>query len=451
MTFSDILGLRSLLKRIDRMLFKREDRELKHLVNSSDVENLAKVLETIPHGRKKTFALLDAERAAKVLKNLSPYLRQYVLVGIPRERVLAIMNYLESDEIADLIKILPKETRAAIVSDLAKSDPKKVLKLIKLRGDTAGGLMKTEMIVGKPEYTVKEFSEIMRENFPTSLPKTSYVYIVNDQGKLIGNFNFNRLYLADPQMKLQDLMRASVNWVIINQDQEEVAREFAAHDAIELPVVDDTGALVGRISADDIIDVLRTEFSEDISRLVGAFGDQRAGDPTRLKIKKRFPWLVINLATAILAAWVVSLFTDTISRFVILAAYMPIIAGMGGNAATQTLGVSIRAIALDEVNSLNAWKVIAKEIAAGTLNGFATGLLMGGLAYAFNHNLTLSFVIVAAMTFNLFVAGFGGATIPLIMKWMKIDPALASTVFVTTLTDVGGFFSFLGLATLLLK
>lgn len=451
MVLLEILGLKKIFRKIDQLLFRREDRILETTVNNLDFESLIKILETIPHGRKKMFSLLMPEKASKVLRGLSPYIRQYVLSDARGDRILAIINFLESDEIADLIKILPQNSRAAVVVELKKHDPKKVLKLLHLRADTAGGLMKTEIIAGKQNFTVSEFIQNLRATFPRTVPKTNYVYILDDHGKLIGAITFNKLHIVSPQTKLKDIMHPTKRPVKIDQDQEEVARSFTTQDALELPVVDQNGALVGRITADDIIDVLRTEFSEDIARLVGAFGDERSFDPPFAKIKNRFPWLLINLATAILAAYVVSRFTDVIHQFVILAAYMPIIAGMGGNAATQTLGVTIRALALGEISTLNTWKIIFKEILAGTLNGLGTGIIMGFLAYLWNENLTLSLVIAASMTINLFVAAFGGVVIPMVMRALKIDPALASTVFVTTLTDVFGFLSFLGLSSVLLS
>ncbi|MBI4050475.1 MAG: magnesium transporter [Candidatus Doudnabacteria bacterium] len=439
-----------MFKKIDELLFRREDKVLQEFANAADVESLVKILEGLPHGRKKMFGLLHPERAAKVLRGLSPYVRQYVLKDLGASKVLAVMNFLESDEIADLIKILPMPTRDAVIAELKQYDPKKVLELARLPEETAGGLMKTEIVVGKPKDTVTEFITKLKATYPKTVPKTSYIYIVDDHGKLLGAVNFNRLYLADPQGKLSDLMHSTKNPVYVDEDQEAVASSFTTQDALELPVVDKTGALVGRISADDIIDVLRTEFSEDITRLVGATPNERATDPYSVKVKRRLPWLVINLVTAILAALVVSLFTDTIGRFVILAAFMPIIAGMGGNAATQTLGVTVRAIALDEINQFNTWRVIFKEVFTGMTNGMATGVIMGLIAFLYTQNLTLGLVIFVAMTFNLFIAGLGGAVIPLVMRGLGFDPALASTVFVTTLTDVCGFFAFLGLATLLL-
>ncbi|MBI4050266.1 MAG: magnesium transporter [Candidatus Doudnabacteria bacterium] len=451
MVLPDILGIKKLFKKIDETLFRRQDRVLYDLVNSADSDELVRVLETLPHGRKKMFSLLQPEKAATVLKNLSPYLRQYVLQGAETERVLAIMNFLESDEIADLVKILPPVTRTGVLGQLKKFDPKNILQLIPLGSETAGGLMKTELVVGKPSFTVRDFTQSLREIFPSSIPKTSYVYIVDDQGRLLGSFNFNKLYLADPNITLDKLTRPFPKKIRVDEDQEQVARDFAAYDALELPVVNEQGALVGRISADDIIDVLRTEFSEDIYRLFGAFGDARVNDPYWKKVKNRLPWLAVNLLTAGFAAYIVSHFTPVLDKFVILAAYMPIIAGMGGNSATQTLGVTVRAIALDEMHSLNTWKIIVKEIFTGITNGLAMGVLVGGVAYLINANPTLSLVIAMAMTFNFFIAALAGIAIPLTMRALKKDPALASSVFVTAMTDAAGFFSFLGLATLLLR
>lgn len=451
MVLFEVFGIKKLFKKIDALLFKREDKILETTVNTLDLESLVRILETIPHGRKKMFALIKSSKAAKVLRGLSPYIRGYVLSESGVDKILSIMNFLESDEIADLIKILPANTRSGVINELKKHDPKKVLRLFQLRADTAGGLMKTELIVGKSSQTVSNFIQELRATFPKTVPKTNYVYILDDQGKLIGAVTFNKLYIVPPDTKLKDITHPTKRPVKIDQDQEEVARSFTAQDALELPVVDNNGALVGRITADDIIDVLHTEFSEDISRLVGVFGDERSNDSYRKKIKNRFPWLLLNLGTAILAAIVIGQFTDVISKFVILAAYMPIVAGMGGNAATRTLGVTIRAIALGEINQLNTWRIISKEILAGATNGLMTGIIMGLVSYIFSQSLTLSLIIIAAMTFNLFVAALGGVVIPLVMRAFKIDPALASTVFVTTMTDIGGFFSFLGLSTLLLK
>lgn len=259
-----------------------------------------------------------------------------------------------------------------------------------------------------------------------------------------------KLLQAAVSATLSEVMHAAPPSVPASMDQEEVAQLFDERDAVELPVVGPKGKLIGIITADDIFEVMEKEYAEDISRLVGVDEDDHVSDPVLRTVRRRLPWLIVNLGTAILAASVVTLFQGTIQKVVILAAYMPIIAGMGGNAATQTLGVVIRGMALGELHELNTARTIASQIAAGTLNGLANGPIMAVIAYLWTRNLALAAVILVAMTANLFIAGFGGAVVPVIMKALRIDPALASIVFVTTLTDVCGFFVFLGLASVFL-
>lgn len=450
MVIPNILGIKSLINKIDELLYHRQDKDLYRVLNQSNPEEIVRIIESLPHGRKKTFGMLEPPKAAEVFKFLSPYLRGYVLQDLKVENVFAIMESLESDEATDLVNNLSRATKQATLAKLEKSDPRQILHLVNMQSDTAGGLMKTEMVVGKPDLQAREFIEKVRSDFPDGVPRTSYVYVVDDQGKFLGSFNFNKLFTSQPETKLVDLMTKRMKPLRVDQDQEHVAVHFDAQEATELPVVDKKGALVGLVTADDVIDVMRTEMSEDMYRLLGVSANERSDDPWRLKIRRRFPWLLVNLGTAILAAYVVSQFTNVIGQIVILAAYMPIVAGMGGNAATQTLGVTIRAIALNEVNQFNTWRIMGKEVLAGTTNGVATGLVMGAISYYFSHNLNLSLVLLAAMTINLFIAGLGGTVIPLVMKALRIDPALASTVFVTTLTDVFGFLTFLGLSTIFL-
>jgi magnesium transporter len=276
------------------------------------------------------------------------------------------------------------------------------------------------------------------------------VYVVDAADVLVGTLPLVRLIQAEPTAKLSEIMNAHYASVAPDVDQEEVVKVFDQHDALEVPVVGPKGRVLGIITADDVFDVMEEEYVEDISRLVGVDEDDHISDPIMTTVRRRLPWLVVNLATAILAASVVGLFEDVIGRIVVLAAFMPIVAGMGGNAATQTLGVVIRAMALGEMHKLNTWIAIWKQVAAGTLNGLANGIIMGVIAYAWTRSLPLALVMLVAMTVNLFVAGLGGVVVPVILRSLKIDPALAATVFVTTMTDVCGFFVFLGLAKLFL-
>ena len=253
-----------------------------------------------------------------------------------------------------------------------------------------------------------------------------------------------------PRKQLKDIMVRDVISVTTDMDQEEVARRVARYNILAIPVVDKENKLVGIITVDDIIDVIKDEATEDIYKMAGLNIDERALDPIFSSIRRRLPWLYINLLTAILAASVVGLFTNTIQTFAILAAYMPIVAGMGGNAATQTLTVIIRGMALGELTFGNTMKALLKESSAGLINGIATGVAMGVIAYLWNGNYMLGVVVCLAMIINMFVAGLTGTLIPVILRAFKIDPAVASTVVVTTFTDVVGFFSFLGIATLLI-
>jgi magnesium transporter len=279
-------------------------------------------------------------------------------------------------------------------------------------------------------------------------PRSNIVYVVDQADALIGTLPLLHLLSLAGTSRLSEVMNTTFVALPATLEQSEVIKAFDEHNAVELPVTSAKGRLLGRITADDVFEVMEKEYAADLAGLAGVGEDDSITDPILLTVRRRLPWLVVNLATAVLAAWVVSRFQDTIQRFVILAAYMPIIAGMGGNAATQTLGVAIRAIALGELHHLNTIRSILKEIAAGALNGFANGLLMAALAMVWTGSLKLAVIIVIALTVNLFVAGLGGVAVPIAMRKMGIDPARSATVFVTTLTDVCGFFVFLGLATI---
>jgi len=260
-----------------------------------------------------------------------------------------------------------------------------------------------------------------------------------------------KLLIVKHEMPISGIIDRNVISVNVNEDQEEVANIFKKYDLISLAVVDDDSRLVGRIQIDDIVDVLVEEASEDMLHMAGIYQDEKIMDPPLKSVRMRLPWLVINLATATLAASVVGLFQDTLQAMVILAMFMPIVAGMGGNAGTQALTVTIRGIALGELSFNNAKRAVLNGITIGVLNGVVTGVIMALIAYYWKGNYMLGIVLGLAMMVNLFIANFFGIIIPLVLKWLKIDPAVASSIFLTALTDCIGFFSFLGLATLFIK
>jgi magnesium transporter len=278
-----------------------------------------------------------------------------------------------------------------------------------------------------------------------------YLYVVDERRHLVGVTSLRRLLLVAPETPLKRIMTSDLISARVDTDQEEVARQVASYNLLAIPVVDQENKLVGVITVDDVIDVIKDEATEDILRLAGVSGDERVFTPARESLKLRFPWLAVNLGTAFLAASVVALFEGTISQLTVLAIFMPIVAGMGGNAATQTLTVIVRGIALGELTWSNARKALIKEVTVGVSNGLATGLIAAAVVALFRGDPVIGALLGVAMLFNLMVAAVAGTLIPLGLKALKIDPALASAVFITMFTDVAGFASFLGLATIYLR
>lgn len=449
MVFRPMFSFKEFGTRVSDVLLRRNDAALRDLIAKAGDEELGQVIDGMAaEGKVRTLRALPAERRAKILGELSEYSQEIVLRHLKKEDLAAMIAAAESDDAVDVIQLLDDAARAKVVADLRRHDPSGLLPLLAYGEETAGGLMKTEFTRFRATATAEE---ARRQLAGAQARRVSQqIYVVDEQDVLVGTIAPLKLLQAPVAARLSEVMQPAGEALPTTMDQEEVARQFDERNAIELPVVGPRGKVVGIITADDVFEVMEKEYSEDISRLAGVDEDDHVADPVMRTVSRRLPWLVVNLGTAILAASVVGLFQGTIQKVVILAAYMPIIAGMGGNAATQTLGVVIRALALGELHELNTLRTVAAQTAAGTLNGLANGVIMGGLAYAWARNDRLSLVILVAMTANMFIAGLGGAIIPVVMKKLRIDPALASAVFVTTLTDCCGFFVFLGLATVFL-
>jgi magnesium transporter len=278
-----------------------------------------------------------------------------------------------------------------------------------------------------------------------------YLYVVDGRRHLVGVTSLRRLLLVSPETPLKRIMTPEVTSVRVDTDQEEVARQVASYNLLAVPVVDEENKLVGIVTVDDVIDVIKDEASEDLLRLAGVSGDDSIATPAAESLRKRLPWLAINLGTAFVAASVVALFEGTIQQVTALAIFMPIVAGMGGNAATQTLTVIVRALALGELSWDTARKALMKESLVGLGNGIALGIVAAAIAWLFKGEPMLGLLLGMAMVVNMFVAATAGTLVPLGLKALKVDPALASSVFITTFTDVVGFASFLGLATVFLR
>lgn len=363
--------------------------------------------------------------------------------------LISAVQSLEPDDAVDLLLLLPDEKQKEVFEKLTGAQKKAIGKLLGFAPDTAGGIMTTDFLALSEETSVEEAIEFLRRQ--EKRPEIFYIYVVNEHQQFVGVASFRDLVLSMPEKKLSEVMIKDPVCVQANISQEEAAAVIARYDLLALPVVDENHRLLGQVTVDDAIDVLYEEATEDIYHLANLGKAEHVHTPVFTSAKLRFPWLIVNLATAILAALTVSLFQTTISKYVVLAVMMPIVAGMGGNAGTQSLTVVVRGLALGEADWSRGWRVVLKEISVGLINGILNGFVMALIAYAWYHNLWLGIIMFCAMIGNLIIAGLFGAIVPLTLGKLNLDPALGSSIFVTTATDVGGFFVFLGLATVLLQ
>jgi magnesium transporter len=436
---------------IDDLIKGGEREYIKEYITGLHPADIADIIKTLDEDKKREiFNLLHTEIASRVIVEIDDHSREQILGDINRERLVDIVGVMDSDKAADLIGDLPQDNAEKILENLPWKDSAEVQKLLKYPEDTAGGIMHTELLSVREEVLVEDaiiqFMAISEE-----IGNIHDTFILDKNRKLVGVMPVRKLLLIKPETPISRVMDRHIISVNVHTDQEEVARVFKKYDLVSLAVVDKEDRLMGRILIDDIVDVLIEEASEDMLHMAGIYQDEKIMDPPLKSVRMRLPWLIINLATATLAASVVGLFQDTIHTLVILAMFMPIVAGMGGNAGTQALAVTVRGIALGELDFGNAKKAILKGITVGLFNGIITGTIMSFIAYIWKGSYILGLVLGLAMIINLFVANFFGIIIPLTLKWLKVDPAVASSIFLTSLTDCIGFISFLGLATFFIK
>jgi magnesium transporter len=322
-------------------------------------------------------------------------------------------------------------------------------RLLRYEPETAGGLMTTHLVTVRDTATVEEALEAIRRQ-AEEVGDFYQVFVVDGDRRLVGILPFKDLVVSRPDRRVRDFMADADITVTPDLDQEQVARLMARYNLASVGVVDEAGHLLGRVTFDDVIDVVEAEQTEDLLKFGGVSPDEELGAAWTEAVRSRLPWLYVNLLTAFLAGGVVYLFQDTVQRTVALAVWMPVIAGMGGNAGTQALAVTVRRLALGLIPAHLFMRVVGKEVLVGMTNGLAIGLVVGGVAAMLGEQPTLGLVVFLAMTVNLLVAGFAGAFIPIVLERFKVDPAIASSIFVTTFTDVCGFLLLLGLAGMLL-
>ncbi len=368
----------------------------------------------------------------------------------PEERQKAILEKMSSDELADMVGSMEdKSELTKLIGKLSDEDRSEVSQLLSYPPDTAGGIMATEFINIYDNKTVYKTLLYLQE-IAEEVENSYALYVVDRQNHLKGSLSLTDIVTSPFDTPILDIMNSHVRKAHVEDDQEKVSREFEKYGLVELPVVNDDDQLVGVITVDDILEVATEEATEDIHYMGGLSGEEEVDGPLADSLRSRLPWLVVNLLTAFLASWVVGLFESTISQVVALSAIMSIVTGMGGNAGTQSMTIIVRGIALGEVNRENGLRIFIKEFLVGLLTGAAIGGIVAIVEYVLHGNVYLGLVTGLAMILNMMAATVTGYLVPVALKKMKIDPALASAVFVTTVTDVLGFFFFLGLATLFL-
>jgi magnesium transporter len=420
---------------------------LRDLVGDLHEADLGAVLEALePEQRPRLIEMLGIDFDYTALTEVDDAVRDNILEELPPEAVAEGVRELDSDDAVAILGDLSKEEQAEILQQLPPSERDALARSLEYPEDAAGRRMQSEYIAVPPGWTVGQAIDYMRET--VDLPERFYeLYVVDEAGRFLGAVPLDRLLRSKRPVPIAELMEEERRRVYADQDKEDVARLFQRYDLVAAPVVDRNDRLVGVITFDDVADVIEEEAEEDIKALGGVTHDEELSDTVWTIARGRFNWLLVNLGTAFIASLVLGLFAEQLQKMVALAVLAPIVASQGGNATTQTMTVAVRALATRDLNDANARRVILRELLVGVLNGFAFAVITGILAYVWFKVPGLGFVIGLAMICNLIAAALGGILIPLTLNRLKIDPAVASSPFVTTVTDVVGFFSFLSIAT----
>jgi magnesium transporter len=391
---------------------------------------------------------LEAPELAQVFAQMHEEDMRDVAQHLDVDTLVDVLDEMEPDMAADLLGELEPDAAAELIEQMDESAP--VVSLMAYADDSAGGIMNTPPASLRRWMTVAESFTFIKQNYHDE-NEIFYLYVIDRYSRLIGVVNLRALILADPNEIVEAVMHRDVISVRATVDQEEVAQVLAHYDLMAVPVLDETDRLIGIITHDDVVDVLEEEATEDIYRLAQVGEDAEIFSPIHRAVRNRLPWLVVNLATAFLASSVVTRFEGTIAQAAILAAFMPIVAGQGGNAGTQTMTIIVRSLALGEIAGRDTLAALWHELRVGLLHGVTLGILVGLTVWLWQGNPMLGLIIGLAMLGNLVVAALAGVLVPMLLKLLRVDPALASSVFVTTATDILGFTLFLGLATYFLR
>ncbi len=423
------------------------------LVQKLHPGDISQVIQEFNHpDQVRLFALLvkeDRELAAEALTDLGLEQGVALLTALSAHETSRLLQEVETDDRAAIISALPEELADQVLETMRLEESVQVQGLLQYERETAGRIMTPNVFALQEDLSVSEAIQTIQET--DEFEMVFYLYVVDERNHLVGVISLRQLLLVAPSTPLKKIMSGDVISVTTDTDQEEVADQVALYDLLAIPVVDHENKLVGVITVDDIIDVIKEEATEDILHLAGVEADDTVRGTARSSVQKRLPWLGLNLALALMAATVVYLYEDTIANLPTLAVFLPVVAGMGGNSGTQALTLTVRSLALGEISWKNIRDLFTKELLVGISNGLALGLLSGGVGYVWSEgNLSVGLALACAMLCTILFSGILGTLIPMVLNRAGIDPAVSSGIFLHTLTDVIGFFSFLGLATVFL-
>ena len=431
--------------RVGAAIADRDVLFLKDLVSDLHESELGDLIESLqPAQRHALVQLLGDDFDFAALTEVDEAIRLDIVEDLPNDKVAEALGELDSDDAVYILEDLDEEDQKDILAKLPFTERIRLRRSLEYPEDTAGRRMQTEFVAVPPFWSVGQTIDYMRED--DDLPDSfAQIFVIDPTFRLLGAVDLDRILRSRREIRIEEIMHETARPIPATMDQEEAAQLIGQYDLLSAAVVDENERLVGVLTIDDVVDVIHEEAEEDIKRL-GGVGDEELSDDVASTVRSRFPWLVVNLFTAILASVVIGLFDATIQQMVALAILMPIVASMGGNAGTQTLTVTVRALATRDIDIYNAGRIIRREAAVGLINGVLFAVIVAFIAVLWFGNVELGLVIGMAMIINMIAAGLAGILLPLLLDKIGVDPAIASAVFVTTVTDVVGFFAFLGLA-----
>ena len=422
--------------------------QIRRLLNKMNASEIAHMLESSPpKQRNLLFSLLKTEEEGDVLFELGEEIQQDLISNISDEELAEAVKELELDEIVDILQNLPEERMKMILSSMSKIDRKRIEIGLTFPENTAGGLLNTDVISVRPDNSIDLVISYLRDQ--KKLPdSTDKIFVVNDDNEYLGELSIGEIVTKEPKMIVREIMQTESPVLNVNMEDKEVATIFERNDLVSSAVVDDHGKLLGRITIDDVVDVIREDADQNLLGMAGVAEDTFA--PPGRAAKSRVFWLSMNLITAFIAASTINLFQDAIDKVVYLAVLMPIVASMGGVAATQTLTIVLRGLTLEQINTSNIGWLFKRELAVSIINGIVLSILVGFSTFFWFGDKILAILISCALVINLISSVIAGILVPLVLRKINQDPAIGGSVVVTTVTDVIGFISFLGLATIYL-